>query len=121
MVIDDPVLILRIPRTFRAVTSPESLYEATRGVWRVGPRRNAARYALGVAEGVVQEVYEIHRWQPAGTAPYATRTREDVARPSRWEFVGQRAPEGVRAKYLGRPVPEFSGGQNPVRYVNCEA
>jgi hypothetical protein len=54
--------------------SDVALYEATRGVWKIGPRRAKARYALAVYQGVVQEVYEILNWDPAWTSPYSNRT-----------------------------------------------
>jgi hypothetical protein len=38
----------------------------------------------------------------------------------RWEFVGIKAPERIRKKYVGRYVGDQfrQGGRNPVRYVN---
>jgi hypothetical protein len=76
------------------------LYEATRGVWRVGPRREKAMLALAVYRGIVQEVYRIHAWYPAGTLTY--RTRDDVAAhvgSGRWEFEGVVAKD-VRDRYV---------------------
>lgn len=69
-----PVVLIRVPRAFRPGMSDLALYEATRGVWKIGPRRNDVRYAFAIYEGVVQEVYEIERWQLAWTTPYTTRT-----------------------------------------------
>jgi hypothetical protein len=43
------------------------LYDATRGVWKVGPRRDKARFALSVYGGVVRAVYEVAAWLPAGS------------------------------------------------------
>jgi len=68
----DAVILIRVPRAFRPGMSDLALYEATRGVWRIGPRRDKVRYALAVYEGVVQEVYGIAHWQPAWTTPYQT-------------------------------------------------
>ena len=64
----DPVILVRIPRAFRLGISDLALYEATRGVWRVGLRREHARYALAIHEGVVLEVYEILHWIRLGRA-----------------------------------------------------
>src|SRR3954467_8458936 len=91
----DPVLLIRIPQGFRAGMSDVALYEATRGVWKIGPRRDNVHYALAVYEGIVQEVYAISHWQPALTAPYSTRTFDADRARGRWEFVGKRAPEPV--------------------------
>ncbi len=39
--------------------TPAELYDATRASWKVGARRESAKYALAVFEGIVREVYEI--------------------------------------------------------------
>ena len=57
--ITDPVMLVRIHRPFRPGMSDVALYEATRGVWKVGTLRERARYALTVHQGVVLEVFEI--------------------------------------------------------------
>jgi uncharacterized protein len=116
----DAVILVRVPRAFRPGMSDLALYEATRGVWRTGPRRDKVRYALAVYEGAVQEVYEIAQWQPACTTPYQTRTFANVEVLGRWEFVGSVAPEPVRTRYVGKSVrTHFSrGAQNPITYVN---
>jgi len=119
--ITDPVILIRINRLYRHGMSDLELYEATRGVWKVGPRRSGARYGLAVFEGVVREVYEIRRWLPAGTLPYITGVHENVTQEGRWEFEGPVAAAPVREKYYGRSVGQYltKGSQNPITYVNC--
>ena len=117
--IDDPVLLIRIPRLHEPGMAGVELYDCTRGIWKVGVRREGAAFAFAVIGGVVLEVYAIDHWQPAGTSHYLNRT--DVAVPGRWEFIGNVAPEAVRAKYVGRSVKSYLPlrFQSPVRYVNC--
>ena len=119
--ISEPVLLIRISRLYRPGMSAEALYEATRGVWVLGVRRERARFAFAVFDEVVREVYEIEDWHPAGSTPYATRTSEDVSRRGRWEFTGRVAPANVRERYLGRSLAGTweQGAANPVTYVNC--
>ena len=102
-------------------SSPEELYEATRGVWKIGDRRDDARYAFAVAGGIVREVYRISQWHPAGSTPYITRPASDVQVLGRWEFTGVVAPGAVRDKYLGRSVAHYfaQGNVNPITYVNA--
>jgi hypothetical protein len=116
----DAVILVRVPRVFRPGMSDVALYEATRGVWRIGPRRDKVRYALAVYEGVVQEVYELAHWQRAGTTPYQTRKFDNAETAGRWEFVGNVASEAMRRRYVGKSVrSHFSrGAQNPIAYVN---
>jgi len=118
--INEPAILIRINRLYRPGMTAEALYEATRGVWKLGTRRTGARYAVAVYQSVVRQVYEIHTWDPAGTTPYATRTLESVKAPGRWEFTGVIArPESARysngsvANYFARNC------QSPTVYVNC--
>jgi hypothetical protein len=117
----DPALLIRINRLYRHGMSGLELYEATRGVWRVGTRREEARYALAVFEGVVREVYLIERWHPAATTAYSTRDSREMSTEGRWEFTGRVAPVEVRDRYFGRSVAAYfrRGQQSPVVYVNC--
>ncbi len=117
--IDDAVLLIRINQLYRYGITPQELYEATRGIWKVGKRREEVRYALAVFHGVVREVYRVDGWFPAGSTEYLTRPLGEVTNPGRWEFTGQVAEQAVRAKYLEKSVAaSFSGSsQNPLKYV----
>lgn len=96
------------------------LYEATRGVWLLGVRRTEAKYAMAVAGGVVQEVYRIESWHPAGTTPYATRqVADETDLTKRWEFQGEIAEPSVREGYIGLDVSGLfpRGAANPATYA----
>jgi hypothetical protein len=115
----DPVLLIRINQLYRHGMRPEEMYDATRGVWKLGPRRERFRLAMAVFEGVVREVYRIDSWHPAGTTPYTARARGDLRRRGRWEFVGRVAEEPLRSRYLLRSVARYfrKGLRSPVVYV----
>ncbi len=116
-----PAILIRINRLYRHGMSEHDLYEATRGVWRVGGRRAGARYALAVFHSVVREVYSIESWHPAGSFPYQSRAASEVTIAGRWEFVGSIAPAEVRSLYLERSVEKYfrAGAQSPITYVGC--
>jgi len=116
----EPSILIRINRLYRYGMSPGELYDATRGTWKAGPRRDQAKYALAVYQNIIREVYEIAQWLPAGSTFYTHRPEGDTAE-GRWEFVGTRAPADIRDKYLGRSVDNYfkKHGQNPIQYVNC--
>jgi len=123
--ITHPVMLIRISRLYRPGMSAAKLYDATRGIWKVGERRANAKYALAVFEGVVREVYEISGWQRAPEATFRTRIHR-VSQPdllkagNRWVFTGRIAEERIRCQYIGRDITTYlpRGSQTPVRYVN---
>ena len=113
----EPALLITINQLYRDNMSAERLYEATRGVWVLGPRRENVEYAFAVYQGIVKEVYRVDRWLPAGTSTYNTRRDPLRYRGSgRWEFEGVVARD-IRDRYVGYSVGK--GGQNPIRYVNA--
>jgi hypothetical protein len=117
--IREPAILIRITHRYRPDLTPVELYDATRSAWVVGERRDAARFAFAINEGVVREVYAIVHWLPGGS----TLCTLPDHRPAkdRWEFVGRLAPEDVRRRYTGRYVGDQfrRGAQNPIAYANC--
>jgi uncharacterized protein len=110
------VLII-INRLYRSDMTAEELYEATRGIWKVGLKRDKAELAMAVYQGIVREVYKIGRWLPAGTLRYKTRDSMGFKRSGRWEFEGDVAQD-VRDEYVGFSVRHILGkARNPIRYV----
>lgn len=79
--VQHPALLVRINQLFRYGMTAIELYDATRGWWRVGPNRDQVNLALAVYDGVVQEVYQVEAWLPAGST---FSTRPDEPRPDRW-------------------------------------
>ena len=122
LTITEPTLLIRIAKLYKPGMSPQQLYEATRGVWKLGPDKDAAEYALSIANGVVQEVYSVGAWHPAGSTSYTTRPMAQVAIPGRREFSGRVAPPAVRDKYFGKSVAHYfaKGNASPVNYLNIK-
>ena len=108
-------ILITINQLFRSDMSPVEVYEATRGIWKLGPQREKAEYAFAVYQGIVQEVYRIKAWHRAGTLTYRTRDAKGFKSSGRWEFEGAPAQD-IRARYIDKSVGP--GGQNPIRYVN---
>jgi hypothetical protein len=109
-------LLITINRLYRSNMSKEELYEATRGIWVVGLRREKAEFGIAVYQGIVREVYRIKQWHPAGTLVYQTRDADGFQESGRWEFEGSVASDDIRDEYVGNSVGR--GGQNPIRYKN---
>jgi len=118
--IKEDAILIRINRLYRSNMNPQELYEATRGVWRLGLRRYKAKCAMAVYQGIVREVYRIDRWVPAGYSEYTTRKPEELRERGRWEFEGK-VDESLSKRYVGRSVrkylPKYS--QSSVQYVGC--
>lgn len=108
-------ILITINILYRSDMTAEELYEATRGIWRVGDRRERAEYGMAVYQGIVREVYRIEKWHPSGTLKYRTRDPRDFKTRGRWEFEGNVAAD-IRNEYVGNSVG--MGGQNPIRYMN---
>ncbi|MBI4601550.1 MAG: hypothetical protein HY721_06275 [Planctomycetes bacterium] len=119
--IREPAVLIRINELYRYDMTDAELYDATRGVWRIGEPRERASYALAVYEGVVLEVYRIARWLPAGST-FSTRSPAGIKSSGRWEFVGTVAEERIRKRYRDRYVGHLfsQGAQNPIAYVNVD-
>ncbi len=101
-------ILIRISKRFRYDMSPVELYDATRGIWRIGLEREQAQYAMAVFDGIIQEVYRIQAWFPAATT-FSTRQLNENLQAKRWEFVGQIAPPEIRRRYLQKDVTEYFG------------
>jgi hypothetical protein len=120
--ITDAVMLIRVNQLYRHGMSAAELYDITRGVWRLDfERARAMKYAFAVYEGVVREVYEVDKWQPAEISGYATRTDlmpEDAK--GRIEFIGKVVPDTIRQKYLLGDVTAYSSVslQAPCLYIN---
>ncbi len=124
--ITEPVLLIRTSKLFKEGMSYKELYEITRGVWKIGANRDKAEYACCVANGIVQEIYTIQKWQPAGTTPYEMPVMADANTKGkwegRWEFKGKVAPDSIRNKYKGKSVAHYfaKGNANPINYINIK-
>lgn len=118
----EPAILIRINKLYRYGMTDAELYDATRSAWRVGQKRDRARYALSVFEGVVREVYRITQWLPAGSTLNSRRDRRGIGVRDRWEFVGTIAEDRVRGRYINRYVGHLftQGAQNPISYANLE-
>lgn len=116
--IQEPSILIRIRELYRSQMTTSELYDATRASWKLGPKRESAKYAFAVYEGIVREVYEITKWLPAGST-LNSRDPHGVRSPNRWEFVGRFAPENMRRRYINRDVSGYfkRGAQNPISYV----
>ena len=117
-----PAILIRINKLYRFGMTPAELYDATRSAWKVGPKKERARYAFAVHDGVVREVYSITGWLPGGTTFAAQNQGRRRRRPDRWEFVGTLAEEKVRRHYVDTYVGHLfpAGAQNPISYANID-
>lgn len=120
--ITDDVIMIRINATYYNGISDFDLYEMTRCCWKVNINQaSKVKYAFSVYDGMVLEVYEIRGWFPAYSTMHNFEQSKDTVEKDtgRYEFVGNKAPEEIREKYVGGMVSAvFSkGNQNPIKYV----
>jgi len=120
--IRESVVLININRAYFYGITSQQLYDFTRSCWRIGSKRDCAKYALAVYRGIVREVYEIAAWVPGrSTMRHDDESGEVGINPDRWEFVGKVADERIRKQYVGMSVAHYykKGAQNPIMYVNC--
>jgi len=102
--ITEPTVIININRLYKRFMTPQQLYDATRSKWKMGVKRNQAKYAVASYRGLVREVYRVDSWS---------------AVENRWEFTGQVAEPAVRDKYINQSLDNYvkRGSQNPIKYT----
>lgn len=125
--ITEPAILIRINKTYSPTMSSESLYDYTRGRWKLKiERAKKLKIALSIFDGIVVEVFEIISWHKGGTTE-SSRKPDD--RPElnstksligRYEFKGHIASENIRKKYLNKSVKQYfkKGNMNPIKYIN---
>jgi hypothetical protein len=85
--------------------SPDEVYEAARGCWKLSDRANSEKFAVVVHRGLVRCVIEIDRIEPVSTG-----LRAIVGRP-----VAQGHP--LHDRWTGEPAPSNRGGGS-ITYVD---
>ena len=61
----------------------------------------------------MKEVYEINCWVPANTQQYFTRVLDPEKVPERVEFVGKKAQQDVRNRYVGKLIKKEKSYSSP--------
>ncbi|MES2827843.1 MAG: hypothetical protein V4687_06805 [Bacteroidota bacterium] len=104
IIIEEPAIIININRQYKRHMSAEELYNATKHRWKVGVKRNDAKYAIASFNGLVREIYKIESWNKW----------ED----GRYEFFGKIADDDIRDKYINQSLELYikKGSQNPIKY-----
>jgi hypothetical protein len=72
--ITEPTIVFRVSQLWTPQMTSDELYEATRGWWKLGDRRNKAKYAFGVNKGVIRERMSSTRGGSAAKATEAGKT-----------------------------------------------
>ena len=125
--ITEPAVMIRINKAFRYSMTDMELYDYTRGQWVLSPENaSKAKYAFSIYQGIIQEVYEVLQWFPAGSTysvrqgPNNVDIKELETLEGRYEFVGNLAPEEIRKKYKYKAVDHYfkKGNSNPIMYLN---
>jgi hypothetical protein len=121
--ISENALLFRLRRTYLQCKNEDELYNATRGIWAIGSRRNLADYAFAVFNGTVKKVYRIDCWEPVTPELYKQLGRVEKWEDKfykRWAFIGK-PDEELSAKYENKNIKEYlTGSGTPFNYVNCE-
>ena len=98
-------------------SADSSLYEATRFAWKISRTKAIqAEVILATLQGLIVGAFVASDWLDATAENFPGRTD----RPGRLGFIGQEAPEAIKASYINKRVPdEFRkrGAANPIKYT----
>ena len=102
--ITEPTIIININKLYKRFMKDNELYNTTRSSWKLGSKKNEAKYVIAAYRGLVREVYKINSWNQVG---------------DRWEFAGEVAEKESRDKYLNQSLENYTkkGSQNPIKYT----
>ena len=79
-------------------------YEATRSAWRITPKSiSEYPFVFSVTDGVVREVYKVHRWMKSDREG-RYEFEGEIATDIRNQFINKRIPEKYRKKGMAAPV-----------------
>ena len=105
--VEDDIVRFHINESYRPNMSEREIYDATRTAWKIKlDNARRAKYALGVAFGVIEGVYEIAEWLPAGQTVFDRSHGEE----GRFEFVGRLAPPEIQKRYLHKKMQFTQSG-----------
>lgn len=123
---DKPIVLITINKEYeklkkdiRSGNIPEAdrdkeIYERTRKYWKIGSRREKAKYAVAVYRGWTLAVYEIERWI----------STDDIIK-GRWMFEGKPLPkesdiyQEIVDKLTYSSQENYKAPQYPITYRNC--
>jgi len=113
--IAEEVILFRIPVRWNPQMTADELFESTHGWWRLGPRKDGAKFAMAVSAGVIRAIYRIDSWELRTEGKRGFIKGEKP----RLGFNGQIASDLDR--YLNKSVKHLYkvGEQTPVKYLNC--
>mgnify|MGYP001199844334 FL=1 len=115
----------------KALERGEDLYDSTRQYWAVSKGKISKKtdsgdlfykYAFGMKNEYVLDVYEIIEWFPAGTT-ISSRTFYDDGK-TRWEFIGKNISRKIEKLYKNKRLYERGNplitSQRGIRYLEIK-
>jgi len=122
------ILMLRLNQHWRQNMSDGELYDITRGVWKLGKKRERVEVVLAIVNGLVVKVYIPESWHQAGTTEYLHIHPDIDGRDmqewisefaDRCEFIGREATKEEHLEYLYKDVSWYykKGERTSRRYT----
>lgn len=102
----ESVILINLNRLYHHKITETELYEATRKSWKLGLKREKAKYAIATYRGLTREIYKINSW---------------FQEEDRWAFEGDKADYTIRNQLRYKSIKSFfpKGAANPIKYINC--
>lgn len=118
--IDFPAVIINIRKQWLLIrpdyskpVDEKQLYNSTRTAWPIQPSRHpTVRHAIAVAFGIIRQVYEIEKWEPADVNSDGSVREKD----GRWMFHGRVAKD--KEQFIGQSIDHLqkAGARFPIKW-----
>ena len=116
--IGNDCVIININGLYTRAMGADSIYNATRGCWRMsGKRVKGINYVLSEFRGLIVEVFEVIEWYTEDR-PYGQNSKKFGQTYKGYCFKGKVAPNDVRKKYINKSIAhkKVKGRANPITY-----
>jgi hypothetical protein len=117
--INEPCVLIRIPRLWYPEILPAELMAVTSMWWSCSPNKHNAKYALAISGGVIRAAYRIARWRERREPD--NDWQHDVGKKPRWGFPDGCEEATEMSHYLNHSVQHLfkKGSANPIMWLNC--
>lgn len=112
-------VIININGRYNRSMGSDAIYEATKEIWRMNPKRNGKmiKYVLSEYRGLIIDVFEVDEWYKKERQ--YTSGKKKGQKYNGWGFNGHKASQDIRELYINKSIAhkKKQGQANPITYT----